>query len=165
MLLQSEQYKIVDSISLSFRLKRKISSGPDMNDKYFLNPSKYETTPKPDFTFLVLWMVFTKNLSKQKILQTLQTLDKKEKNTIINKKTVFITYNNTFNNDIQTAQTKVLTPDSVYRLYINNTFSIFYFWWYFRQINISSRIQQRAFDRVDLLLDYFPKIKHTLNKH
>lgn len=169
MLLWTEQHKIISTVCLSFKNYKKTFAKTSHktleHDKIFLNPTKYETTPKSDFTFIVLWLVYKKNLSKVKLMETLQTLTREEKIEILHCKTQILTYQKTLQEDKLYLEKIIQTNNNVYKSFIQNKISFLGFWWYFRNKEITSKIQKRTFNRVDTLLDFFPKIKEYINEN
>jgi len=165
MITWSDQHKIVSNITTSFgalKINKNYSTAKDLlKDQIFLRSSKYETTPKSDFVFIVLWLVFSRNLNKIETFQTLQALPVEEKNYILAQKTQFITYLNVFNKDQITVKTQ--NKNEIYSLYIKKEISLFYFYYFFRRNPPTKRIPLNKFKKINLLLDFFPVIKEYLD--
>ncbi len=167
MLLWSNQWKIVNDISLSFqknkKIHTKISGGTLERDRIFLNPDKYSSYTESDFKFLVLWTCLTISNSKIDTLKSLQRYDIQNKKDINTQKSKIIYHMNTLNEDIQTMNTYIMTPSLAQKLYNTKEISFIGAWWYLRDITPKGRIQTKFKQRLDYFMSYFDKVKENLN--
>lgn len=170
MLLWSNQWKIVNDISLSFqknkRVYTKISPGNLERDRIFLNPNKYSAYTESDFRFLVLYTCLTKTNSKIDTLKTLQNYNFQEKNTknnFIQEKNKIIYHQNTLKEDIQIMNTYIMTPKLVQELYNQGKISYIGAWWYLKDKIPDGRIQEKFKNRLEYFMSYFEKVKENLN--
>lgn len=168
MLLWSNQWKIVNDISLSFQSNKKVHtkiSGRILErDRMFLNPDKYSTYTESDFKFLVLYTCLTKSNSKIDTLKSLQIYDTKDKKNINLQKNKMIYHHNTLKEDIQIMNTYVMTPEVARQLYEKGEISFIGVWWYLKDKEVQGRIQTKFKQRLDYFMSYFDKVKENLNK-
>jgi hypothetical protein len=73
-------------------------------------------------------------------------------------------YKNTLKKDFEIAETKINTPDVVYKMYKQNQYSILYFYYYFSRYDGElSRIKQREVNKVKFFMEHFPEIKEYID--
>jgi hypothetical protein len=169
MLRWSIQHKIVSDFSLSFSQHEKLYTAVSQKilerDKMFLKPKKYESYSEADFKFIVLYTLLHFCTNKIDTLKILNKLQPEELEQIRKFKEKIIMFQNTLEQDLSVSRTKINTPSSVYKMYKQGTYSLLYFYVYYKQLDLQNagRLQRRAFERVSFFLSYFPKIKQFLD--
>ena len=167
MLLWSQQWKIVNDISLSFqknnKIYTKISEKSLQRDKIFLNPDKYSNTTKNDFKFITLWSCLQKDTNKIGILKLLQSYTKEDLKYINKQKNRMIYYNNTLKNDINTMKPLILNEKIIQKLYNQDVISFIGAWWYLQDSKIEGRLLTNFVNKLNNFMNYFDKVKDEIS--
>ena len=166
MLLWSNQWKIVNDISLSFQKNKntytKISARNLEGDRVFLNPDKYSSYTESDFKFFVLWTCLTSSNSKIDTLKTLQSYNIENKKEINKQKNKMIYHMNTLKEDTYIMNTYIMTPEIAQQLYNKGDISFIGAWWYLRDKSPNGRVQLKFKNRLDYFMSYFTKVKENI---
>lgn len=163
----SQQHRIVNNISLSFKNNTKshakISEKTLSRDIIFLKPSKYETYTESNFKFITLWTVFKNNTGKIDTLKLMNAYNSDDIKYLMKEKEKILLYKNTFQADSDLMKAKVQSPAIVLKLYNKGNISALYTYWYFQQNEPLGRIQTKQVERVNLFMSFFPGIQEYLD--
>ena len=147
MITYTTQLKILKDYFISFKNNKKtytkLFDSEIKKYKNLYNYQKFETLSTSDFKFLVLMVLYQNRISSLvSLIKYLNNLSKDDIQSLINTKDLFVGYQYTLKNNTS-------SPLTQYRDYL--------------QTPPKGRIQQKKFDSLSLVLDYFPKIKQYIH--
>jgi len=158
MLVWSEQWKLVNDISLSFQKKEKVFIKVNKSmerDKLFLNPNKYSAFSKNDFKFFVLWTCFTYNTNSIGTFKKLNSYNKENINYINQQKDKMVYYCNSLEDDKKLMSLCLLDYNIIKQFYNQDKISIAGLWWFLKNNKPKTRTQIKLFNNTKLFMSYF----------